>query len=133
MATILRKIDFLASFMVIYGAQVDSGFKVEREFPDTSEFRSWAEEKINMKKFVMVILLVTFLAPLGIAEELSPVAATHYMEARVALIDNDFNKALEEINAAIELAPQHFLSYFFRGFVYIARKEYNRAEAEFPR
>ena len=54
-----------------------------------------------MKQFVVVILLVTFLALLRqLTEELSPVAATHYMKACVALIDNDFNKALEEINTA---------------------------------
>jgi len=86
-----------------------------------------------MKKFVLVLLVVALLAPLAVAEEISPVAATHFMKARVALMDNDLNKALEEINAAIALAPQHFLSYFVRGFVYMARQEYDRGEVDFAK
>jgi len=86
-----------------------------------------------MKKLVLVIMVVALLAPLAVAQEISPEAATHYTKARVALIDNDFNKALEEINVAIELAPQHYLSYFVRGFVFMARQEYDRAEADFTK
>jgi tetratricopeptide (TPR) repeat protein len=60
----------------------------------------------------------------------SLVAATHYLKARVALMDNDLNKALEKINTAIEPALQHFLSYLGQGFVYMARQEYDRAEVD---
>jgi len=86
-----------------------------------------------MKRFVLVVLMVAFLAPLAVAEEISPVAATHYKKARVALTDNDLNKALEEINAAIALTPDQPLLHFFRGFVYLARQEYDRAEADFDK
>jgi S1-C subfamily serine protease/Flp pilus assembly protein TadD len=86
-----------------------------------------------MKKFILVVLIVALLAPAAAAEEISPEAAVHNMKARVALINNDNNLALEEINAAIALAPQHMLCYFLRGFIYMARKEYIPAEADFTK
>ena len=86
-----------------------------------------------MKKFILVVLMVALLAPLALAEEISPTAGAHYMAARTALLANDLNKALEEINATIALVPQNFLPYFLRGYIYMDRKEYHRAETDFTK
>jgi tetratricopeptide (TPR) repeat protein len=86
-----------------------------------------------MKKIILMVLLVALLTPLAVAEEISPEASAHYMGARLALMKDDYNKALEEINTAIALKPNHFLYHYFRGYVYMARKEYDRAEADFTK
>jgi tetratricopeptide (TPR) repeat protein len=89
-----------------------------------------------MKKFILVVLIVALLAPGATAEKISPTAANHFMGARLALLKNDYNKALEEINSAIALSPNYSSLYvliFYRGFVYMARDEYDRAEADFAK
>jgi len=86
-----------------------------------------------MKRLVLVVLMVALLAPGATAEEIPPKAAAHFLGAKVALNDNDLNKALEEINTGIALAPNHFLLYYLRGYVYLARKEYDRAEEDFTK
>ena len=60
-----------------------------------------------MKKFILVVLIVALLAPGAAAEKISPTAANHFMGARLALLKNDYNKALEEINSAIALSPNY--------------------------
>jgi serine protease Do len=89
-----------------------------------------------MKKIILVVMIVALLAPGATAEGISPTAATHFMGARLALVKSDYNKALEEVNSAIALAPNYsgrYVLYFFRGFVYMAREEYDRAEADFAK
>jgi tetratricopeptide (TPR) repeat protein len=86
-----------------------------------------------MNKFILVLLMVALLTPAATAKDVSPTAAALYMGARVAFLDGNLDKALEEINAAMALAPDQFLFHFFRGYIYISRKEYPLAEADFTK
>jgi len=77
--------------------------------------------------------MVALLATAAAAQEIPPAAGAHYMAARTALLRNDYDKALAEINATIEVVPQNFLPYFLRGYIYEGRQEYDQAEADFTK
>ena len=86
-----------------------------------------------MKKFVLTVLLVALLATTAAAQAILAEAGDHYKAAFIALQEKDLDKALAEINIAIDLVPDNFQPYFLRGDIYLARKEYAKADADFTK
>ncbi len=88
-----------------------------------------------MKRLCSTVFMVLVLlgAVVAAASQISPEAETRYQAAREALMAGNLDKALEEINRSIELAPQNFMPYVLRGQIYLARKEADKAEADFTK
>jgi serine protease Do len=88
-----------------------------------------------MKRLCLTLLMVVVLAAAAgvAAQQIPPEAETHYLAAREALLANDVDKALGEINKSVELAPQNFMPYVLRGRIYLGRQETDKAEADFTR
>ncbi len=86
-----------------------------------------------MKRLVLTVLMMALMATAAAAQAVLSEAGDHYKAAFIALQEKDLDKALVEVNIAIDLVPDNFQPYFLRGDIYLNRKEYSKAEADFTK